>query len=352
MQNLKTVLSFDDVILVPQYSSITSRREINTSQTFVVNNKLNVDFEIPIISSPMSTVTQDYMANAMNSHGGLGIIHRYNTIEQQCETLSKIDSPTRRSAAIGASGDYKERCAELVRNGMTVVCIDVAHGDHVLVEEAVSHIKKTYPDLVVIAGNVATGSAYKRLSRLGVDFVRTSVGSGSICTTRIQTGHGIPTFQAVYDCNQARAEMISVSEDSAPAFIVADGGIKNAGDIAKSLAVGADLVMLGSMLSGTKETPGRIHHVDGKKYKSYNGMASKVAQKAWKGSYSSIEGVGSRVLYKGTVSKVINEIMSNVRSAMSYSGAYDLYEFRENAEFVRQTVNSHAEGTAHIRRNQ
>lgn len=352
MQNLKTVLSFDDVILVPQYSSITSRRDIDTSQSFEISNKVNIDFDIPIISSPMSTVTQDYMANAMNSHGGLGIIHRYNDIEQQCETLNKIDSQTRRSAAIGASGDYKERCAELVKNGMSVVCIDVAHGDHILVEEAVQHIKKTHPQLIIIAGNVATGSAYTRLSRLGVDFVRTSVGSGSICTTRIQTGHGIPTLQAVFDCNQARNKMIAEGEESSPAFIIADGGIKNAGDIAKSLAAGAELVMLGSMLSGTKETPGRIHHVDGKKFKSYNGMASKVAQKAWKGSYSSVEGVGSRVPYKGTATKVLNEIMSNVRSAMSYSGALDLQEFKENAEFVRQTVNSHAEGTAHIRRIQ
>lgn len=352
MQNLKTVLSFDDVILVPQYSSITSRRDIDTTQVFEISNKVSINFDIPIISSPMSTVTQDYMANAMNSQGGLGIIHRYNDIEQQCEVLKKIDSPTRRSAAIGASGDYKERCAELVKNGMSIVCIDVAHGDHILVEEAVQHIKKTHPSLIIIAGNVATGSAYTRLSRLGVDFVRTSVGSGSICTTRIQTGHGIPTLQAIFDCNQARDKMINDGESSFPAFIIADGGIKNSGDIVKSLAAGAELVMLGSMLSGTKETPGRIHQIDGKKYKSYNGMASKVAQKAWKGSYSSIEGVGSRVLYKGTVIKVLNEIMSNVRSAMSYSGALELHEFKENAKFVRQTVNSHVEGTAHIRRIQ
>ena len=197
------------------------------------------------------------------------------------------------------------------------------------------------------AGNVSTGNAYTRLSSWGANAIRVSVGSGSICTTRIQTGHGIPTLSAVIDCFKTKQNMLD--EGAQPAYIIADGGIKNSGDIVKSLAAGADFVMLGSMLSGTKETPGKvILNNEGKKIKRYNGMASKVAQKNWKGSYSSIEGVSSYVNYKGTISKVVNEIMSNVRSGMSYSGVTSLKELRESSIAVIQTTSSHAEGNPHI----
>jgi len=158
----------------------------------------------------------------------------------------------------------------------------------------------------------------------------------------------MPTFQAILDCNAARLEYFESGDDYPVPYIIADGGIKNSGDIVKSLAAGADFVMLGSMLSGTRETPGKVIIQDGKKMKRYNGMASKVAQKNWKGSYNSIEGVASYVPYKGTTSKVINEIMSNVRSGMSYSGARSLNELREKAIAYRQTSASHAEGNPHI----
>ena len=343
----KEVLGFDDVILEPQYSNLKSRKEINTSVK-VSYNKKSLSFKIPIISSPMSTVTEAHMSNAMISHGGLGIIHRYNTIDFQAKLLGFVNHRDYRAAAIGASGDFKERLSALVENDLSVVCIDIAHGDHLLMEEAIEYVRSEYPDLFIIAGNIATKEGYKRLSSAGAHAIRTSVGSGSICTTRIQTGHGIPTFQALLDCNEGKKELISNGEVN-PAYIIADGGIKNSGDAVKSLAAGADFVMLGSMLSGTKETPGKVFvNNEGKKTKRYNGMASKAAQKNWKGSYSSIEGVSSYVPYKGTTSKVINEIMSNIRSGMSYTGSTNLDEFRSNAIFVRQTISSHAEGNPHI----
>lgn len=344
--NNKEVLSFDDVILEPQYSELESRKSINTSVEIIYNNK-TLDFKIPIISSPMSTVTEAHMANAMISQGGLGIIHRYNSIDFQAKLLGYVNHRDYRAAAIGASGDFKERLSELVKNDLNVVCIDIAHGDHILMEKAIEFTRSQYPNLFIMAGNVATGHAYKRLSKAGAHAVRTSVGSGSICTTRIQTGHGIPTFQAVLDCYEAKQQLIEDNSENI-AYIVADGGIKNSGDIVKSLAAGSDFVMLGSMLSGTKETPGKIIMQDGKKIKRYNGMASKAAQKNWKGTYNSIEGVASYVPYKGTTSKVINEIMSNVRSGMSYSGANTLKELIENAVFRRQTSSSHVEGNPHI----
>jgi len=342
----KKVISFDDIILVPQYSRITSRSEIDTSTT--INYKNNkIELKIPIISSPMSTVTEAHMCNAIRSLGGLGIIHRYNSIDFQAKLLSFVNDDKVKSAAIGVSGDFKERLSALVEKGLKIVCIDVAHGDHVLVREAIEYIRNEYEELFIIAGNVATADGYKRLSEWGANAVRTSVGSGSICTTRIQTGHGIPTLNAVIQCYEAKKSILD--DGGIPAYIIADGGIKNSGDIVKSIAAGADFVMLGSMLSGTKETPGKIIlNNEGKKIKRYNGMASKVAQKNWKGSYSSIEGVSSYVPYKGTISKVVNEIMSNVRSGMSYSGVTSIKELREESIAVIQTSSSHLEGNPHI----
>ena len=345
--NNNEVLSFDDVILEPQYSELVTRKDIDTSVEVSYNDR-SLRFNIPIISSPMSTVTEAHMSNAMISQGGLGIIHRYNTIDFQTKLLGYVNHRDYRAAAIGATGDYKERLSELVKNDLSVVCIDIAHGDHILMEKAIEFIRSEYPHLFVMAGNVATGNAYKRLALAGAHAVRTSVGSGSICTTRIQTGHGIPTFQAILDCYAARQDHIDSGNDWPTPYIVADGGIKNSGDVVKSLAAGADFVMLGSMLSGTRETPGKVIIQDGKKIKRYNGMASKAAQKNWKGTYNSIEGVASFVPYKGTTSKVVNEIMSNVRSGMSYSGANTLSELYENAVFRRQTISSHTEGNAHI----
>ncbi len=345
--NKKEVLSFDDVILEPQYSELITRKNIDTCVNARYYDK-NLKFRIPIISSPMSTVTEAHMSNAMISQGGLGIIHRYNTIEFQAKLLGYVNHRDYRAAAIGATGDYKERLSELTRNDLSIVCIDIAHGDHILMEKAIEFIRSEYPHLFVMAGNVATGHAYKRLALAGAHAVRTSVGSGSICTTRIQTGHGIPTFQAILDCYEAKQELLNNNKDCLIPYIVADGGIKNSGDIVKSLAAGADFVMLGSMLSGTRETPGKTINQDGKKIKRYNGMASKAAQKNWKGTYNSIEGVSSFVPYKGTTSKVVNEIMSNVRSGMSYSGAETLQELIDNAVFRRQTSSSHVEGNPHI----
>ena len=346
-KNKKEIISFDDVILIPQYSELRTRSSIDTSVVLKYGEGLEIKLSIPIISSPMSTITEAHMCNCMRSLGGLGIIHRYNTIDFQNKLLSYVSDRGFKSAAIGITGDYKERLKSLSYNGLKIVCIDVAHGDHILVKEAIQYIKANFPNLFIIAGNVATGEAYKRLSLWGANAVRTSVGSGSICTTRIQTGHGVPTLSAIIDCYESRNDIYR--EDGIPAYIIADGGIKNSGDIVKSLAAGADLVMLGSMLSGTRESPGKVMiNNDGQKIKKYNGMASKTAQKNWKGSYSSIEGVSSTVRYKGTVSKVVNEIMSNVRSGMSYSGASTLEELREKAVMAIQTNNSNIEGNPHI----
>jgi IMP dehydrogenase len=335
----RKVKSFDDWLLVPQYSDIKSRKEIDISS----NLSSKIELNIPIISSPMSTVTEATMCNSIRKLGGLGIIHRYNSINFQTKLLSYVNEEKYKSAAIGVTGDYKERLTSLVEAGLEIVCIDIAHGDHVLMKDCIRHVRENFKNLYIIAGNVSTGEGFKRISEWGANAVRVSVGSGSICTTRIQTGHGIPTIEAVFECKNFKDKYGLDSK------IIADGGIKNSGDIVKSLAAGADFVMLGSMLSGTKETPGKLmYSEEGKKYKSYNGMASKIAQKNWKGSYSSVEGVSSTVPYKGTLSKVINEISSNIRSGLSYSGCRSIQELQENALFVEQTSFSHVESKPHI----
>lgn len=345
MAEMKEVKGFDDFLLVPQYSDIRSRSEIDTSVSLG-----GLTLKTPIIASPMSTVTEAYMINALSNLETLGIIHRYNTVSFQRKLLSFVQNENYKSAAVGVTGDFRERLADLVGEGLKFVCIDIAHGDHILMKDAITYVKETYPSLYVIAGNVATAEGYRRLSEWGADAIRLSVGSGSICTTRIQTGHGIPTMQAILDASEAQKDLAKKGFHAAK--IIADGGIKNSGDIVKCLAAGADLVMLGSMLSGTKESPGKVIIMpDGSKSKRYNGMASKAAQKNWKGSYSSIEGVSSVVPYKGTVAKVIREIMSNVRSGMSYSGARSLQEFKEKAQLVLQTSASSVESGPHIYRN-
>jgi len=331
-------LSFDDVILVPQYSDIRSRSEIDMSVKLTDDLVLT----LPIISSPMNTVTETNMANAIHRLGGLGVLHRYNTIEYQSKLLSYVEVQEKRAAAIGVTGDYQERLTALVAQGLRIVCLDIAHGDHILMEEAIQWVKSTFPQLYIIAGNVATTAGFERLSRAGANAIRVSIGSGSICTTRIQTGHGRPTLEALIQIAKYK------EETGDTALIVADGGIKNAGDIVKCLAAGADLVMLGSLLAGTYESPGRVVKTAQGSFKRYAGMASKEAQLKGRGHYNSIEGIATLVKFKGNVAFTIADLQKNIASGMSYSGARTIKELQELAIFQIQSMASHIEGMPHI----
>ena len=331
-------LSFDDVILVPQYSDIRSRSEIDMSVKLTDDLVLT----LPIISSPMNTVTETNMANAIHRLGGLGVLHRYNTIEYQSKLLSYVEVQEKRAAAIGVTGDYQERLAALVSQGLRIVCLDIAHGDHILMEEAIQWVKSTFPQLYIIAGNVATAAGFERLSRAGANAIRVSIGSGSICTTRIQTGHGRPTLEAIIQIAKYK------EETGDTALIVADGGIKNAGDIVKCLAAGADLVMLGSLLAGTYESPGRVVKTAQGSFKRYAGMASKEAQLKGRGHYNSTEGIATMVKFKGNVAFTIADLQKNIASGMSYSGARTIKELQELAIFQIQSMASHIEGMPHI----
>ena len=297
---LKEALTYDDILLVPQYSDIQSRKEIDIGN----NLDAQIRLSLPIISAPMDTVTGASMATTMDRAGGLGIIHRYNSIDDQVRQVIKaigaqslkfrcievVNPLIEVGAAVGVIGDFEERACALVDAGVSVVCIDVAHGHHVLVERAIKRLKDIFGDEThIMAGNVATSEGYRALSDWGADSVRCNVGGGSICTTRVQTGHGVPGLQTVMDCAQHKKDKTK---------IIADGGIRNSGDIVKAIAAGADFVMVGSLLAGTEEAPGELSYDKFGARKSYRGMASKEAQFEWKGEYSSNEGISTTMFSK------------------------------------------------------
>lgn len=335
-------LTFDDMLLVPQLSDINSRTEIDISSYLDSQIKLN----IPIISSPMDTVTEVDMAVTLCVAGGLGIIHRYNTIEQQVQLVKEVkDIGCSVGAAIGVSGDWFERAQALLTAKVDLLCVDVAHGHHENVKTVLGNLKSLFPKLHIMAGNVATGVGYEYLADAGADSVRVGVGGGSICSTRINTGHGVPNMSALFDCVQKRKAR---KDKNNPAIII-DGGIKNAGDIVKALAAGADFVMCGSLFAGTDESPGKlIQNPNGSLVKEYRGMASREAQVNWRGFSSSPEGISTFVNYKGTVKDVLADLTGNIRSGLSYSGARNLCELKTKAQFVLQSGAGMNESFTHI----
>jgi IMP dehydrogenase len=329
-------LAFEDVLIAPQYSDIVSRGEIDIS-----SNLGDIKLTLPIISSPMDTVTDGKMAAAIGLAGGLGIIHRYNSIQEQCDFVNyaSLFGAVNIGAAIGSTGDFLERAEELIRAGANLICIDVAHGDHISVKNAIRDLRRKFDKTHIMAGNVATLEGFEHLCHWGVNSVRVGIGGGSICSTRIQTGHGVPTLSSIMECAHTTYDIP----------FIADGGVKTSGDIVKALAAGASFVMLGSLLAGTDESPGDIiDDANGNRYKVYRGMASKEAQKDWKGSYSSFEGVSHRVKYKGPVTCILDDLARNIRSGLSYSGARNISELRSKATFIKQSHASQVESSTHI----
>ena len=335
---MKESLCFDDVLLIPQYSNIESRTQIDLSVEFPNSRKL----KFPIISSPMDTVTEEKMAIAMALNGGLGIIHRYNTIDEQAKLVSLAISASGGpvGAAVGVTGDYLQRAMALKESLVSVICIDVAHGHHVLVKQALQSLRAMVgSDMHIMAGNVATLEGFNDLADWGADSIRVGIGGGSICSTRIQTGHGIPVLQSIIDC----------ATSDRHALLIADGGMRNSGDVVKALAAGADCVMLGSMLAGTNEAPGDINTTkDGYKCKVCRGMSSAEAQLEWRGHSNSAEGVTTTIPIKGSLNSIFTSITARIRSGLSYSGVSSIPELRANAQFIRQSNAGTTESSTHI----
>ncbi len=335
--NREKGLTFDDVLLVPNKSDVRSRKEPDLSAQFTKKRRI----KIPIMSANMDTITEFEMAMAMAQLGGAGILHRFMTIEQQVEQVAKLKKLNVEiiSASIGVNADFKERAQALVNAGANVLTVDIAHGHSVQMIETMQHLKKSFgSDVEIIAGNVATPEGTVDLIEAGADAIKVGIGPGSMCTTRIITGCGVPQLTAVAMCAEAAAKY------NVP--IIADGGIKTSGDIVKALAAGASSVMLGSMLSGTIETPGEIK----KGQKMYRGMASKAAQVSWRGELPegmAPEGESTFVPIKGHAKDVINELCGGIRSGMSYVNATNLNEVKEKSLFIEMTTFGRMESVAH-----
>jgi len=466
-------LTFDDVLLVPKRSSVVSRSHVS------LRTKLsrNININMPIVSANMDTVTEANMAIAIGREGGIGIIHRFMSIEQQVNEVRKvkraeniiIEQPytvrqdqrlqdaiskmseynvsgllvtddderlvgilTRRDimfesdsnkriydvmtknvitakygigieeakdmlhkyrieklplvddknrvrglitakdimrmneyplaakdkkgrllvgAAVGVKGDYMERTDKLLEAGTDTIVIDIAHGHSENAIEAIKSIKKAYPTCELIAGNVATAQGTKDLIEAGVDAVKVGVGSGSICITRIVTGSGVPQLTAIMECTKVAREY------DVP--VIADGGIRNSGDITKALAAGAHTVMIGSLLAGTDESPGVSITKNGKRYKIYRGMASfyaslgrKIREEGTLAIDEDLndyvpEGVEALVEYKGSVIEIVRHLLGGLRSGFSYCGARNIDELHRNAEFIRMTTAGYIESMPH-----
>ena len=251
-------LTYDDVLLLPHYSDIRSRSEVDISTD--LGNGLQLG--LPIISSPMDTVTEDLMARAVSEEGGCSVIHRYNTEDEQAELVhvAKTKGAENVGFAVGLGNDLISRSRKCLDVGADFICVDVAHGHHIMMKEALEKLRAIFGSSIhIMAGNVATLAGVNSLADWGANSVRCNIGGGSICSTRVQTGHGHPGLQTIIDCSFTDRDV----------KIIADGGIRNSGDIVKALAAGADAVMLGSLLSGTKETPGEVYtRQDGTKYKT------------------------------------------------------------------------------------
>lgn len=350
---MRECLAFDDVLLVPAYSEKRSRmgEDIDIS-----TNIGGIKLAIPLVASPMDTVTEAEMAIAMGQKGGMGVIHRFASVKDQIKMGDVIldfdyenQTKTPLVLAVGVTESEQERAVQLIEHfheNLDMISIDIANGHHILMKEMVSFIQGIESDLPIMAGNVATQDGFKFLADLGVKAIRVGIGGGSICKTRIQTGFGMPTLSSILDCAQVKKQYGDVA-------LLADGGIKYPKDVNISIVAGADGVIAGSLFAGTKEAPGGIIYTnDGKAWKNYRGMASASVQDDKRGGLkpgTTAEGVSQLTEYKGSLDRVITDFTGGIRAGMSMANASTLQELRDNAEMIRITnagiSESHAHGT-------
>ncbi len=332
-------LTFDDVILVPAYNGIKSRNMVTTSVK--VSGRL---FDIPIVSSNMDTVTGEAMARLMASHGGLALLHRFMSVEDNVALFKKVFDPKHVGVSIGLGDEGMARAEALIAAGAEIVCVDIAHGHSKEMNRTIRELREKFHDnIMIVAGNVATYAGADYLAAAGADAIKVGIGPGSVCTTRMKTGFGVPQLTAIVECSKVDRH------------IIADGGIRYPSDAVKALAAGADLVMIGGLLSGTDETPGDVHEkklADGgvKRFKRFRGMASREAQEDFWGAmqdWKTAEGVALEVPCKGPAKAVIMDLMGGIRSGMTYCGAQEIRELKRKAQFMEITPAGRTEGTPH-----
>ena len=343
---IKESLTFDDVLLLPRYSdTLPSETDISLSLTSKISLK------VPFLSSAMDTVTESKMAIAIASSGGIGVIHRNMSVKDQSREIFKVKKKNFIvGAAVGTNKEDLERTKSLINNGCDLIVIDTAHGHSKKVLNTLSRLKKITKQIPICVGNIATGEAAKRLYNSGADIIKVGIGPGSICTTRMVAGIGVPQVSAIMEVKETLKKT--------KIKIISDGGIKFSGDIAKALAAGADAIMMGSIFAGTDESPGKKFKFRGKIYKKYRGMgsigamssgsANRYFQKNFKNKSKFVpEGVEGRVEYKGNVSKIIYQLQGGLRSSMGYIGAKNLDQIKKNAKFIKITKAGFYESMVH-----
>tara|TARA_B100000035_G_scaffold146875_1_gene125160 strand:- start:1887 stop:2963 length:1077 start_codon:yes stop_codon:yes gene_type:complete len=347
MVPIKEALTFDDVTLVPKYSEVLPS-DVDTSIKLTENLKL----KIPLLSSAMDTVTESKMAIAIGMAGGIGVIHRNLEIKKQVEEIRKVKKRKLLiGAAVGAGPNEHKRALQILKEGVDLIVVDTAHGHTKKVSEIVKLIKKVKnKNTALCAGNIATPEAAKFLLNLGVDIIKVGIGPGSICTTRLVAGIGVPQLSAILSVrNGIKKKNVK---------IISDGGIKYSGDLAKAFAAGADAVMIGSLFAGTDETPGKVIKKNGILYKSFRGMGSVGAMN--KGSADRYfqskqkdiskyvpEGVEGFVKYKGEVQNIVHKLIGGLRSSMGYLGCKQIKYLRNKPKFVKITKAGFYESMVH-----
>ena len=347
-------LTYDDIQLVPGFSSVSSRQKIKLETKLSRNHNLLM----PLVASPMDTVCEEEMAYKMFLMGGVGCIHRFMSIDDQCKQIEVLrykiygegfggpfenwgeDYGSGKKAipimaAIGVGEEGMSRADALVQSGVNVLLIDVAHGHHQNVIDMISYCKENHPNVDVIAGNIATAEAAEDLQNAGADGLRVGIGGGSLCTTRIKTGFGIPNVTCIEEISRV-----------AKVPVMADGGIRSSGDIAKALGVGAHCVMIGSLIAGTDEAPGKIIETRSGLSKRYRGSASLETKSAHGQQQRNVEGESTTIPYKGGVKFVINGLLDGVRSALSYAGSEDLDNF--HPKYIQVTNSGLREAQPHL----
>jgi len=332
-------ITYDDVLLVPSYNHWESRRVVDISVTDK-SGKLQLD--LPIMTSNMDTITESEMADYIGSKGGIGSLHRFMTVEENIRMFKRCTHPA--FVSIGCADEDLERTEALRDAGANYFCVDVAHAHARYVGKTLKRIRKILgKEACIMAGNVATYAGADYLASCKADIVKVGIGGGSVCTTRIKTGFGIPNLTAIKHC--ARVDR----------SIVADGGIRTPGDIVKALAFGADFVMVGSMLAGTRPTPGPVveatdEHGNTRKVKNYRGMASKEVQDDFHGGvaeWKTAEGVSTQVAYSENEDRIIADIIGGLRSGLTYGGASTVRELQRKLDYITITAASRVESLPH-----
>lgn len=333
--------SFNDVLIVPKYNKIDSRKEVSF-QTKVTKN---YSLDIPIIAANMDTVCESEMAIAVGKLGGLGVIHRFLSIEEQIEEIKKVKAAGLITAAAVGVKDYEERVKALNEVGVNIIVLDVAHGHSKRTGKTLDFIKENYPKIDVMVGNVATKDAAEYFISKKADAIKIGIGPGSMCTTRIMAGAGVPQITAIMDAYEA-------SQGRVP--LCADGGMKNSGDIAKAIGAGADCVMSGSLFAGTLESPGEIIKIGDEEFKEYRGMASYLAtvkKMALDGTKVDevvhVEGEMTKIKYKGPVAPIINKLLGGLASGMTYTGSKSIEDLKGKADFIEISSAGYNESVAH-----